>query len=131
MKTNNDFIKIQKWQFHDIYPKIVGENEFPITNTNEWERFVERGNYRSHMIAIVPEPKLDPWHREMLPYKTDHEKTPKMWGKVGWPHPPLDDMDAETCMTVTSVNGFAVKLYRRKPDWVDPWKRAERKKNDS
>ena len=25
MKTNNDFIKIEKWQFYDIYPKIVGD----------------------------------------------------------------------------------------------------------
>ena len=131
MKTNNDFILIKKWQFYDIYPKIVGEDAFPITNTDEWERWVERGNYRSHLIAIVPEPKLDPWGREMLPYKTDYEKTPLMWGPVGWPHPPLDDMDAKTCMTITSVNGFAVKLYRRTSDWVDPWNRAEKRKNDS
>jgi len=121
MKTNNDFILIKKWQFWDIYPKIVGENAFPITNKNEWERWVEPINYRH-------EPKCDPWGRQMLPYKTDHEKTPLMWGKVGWPHPPLTDMDAETCMTVTSVNGFAVRLYRRKAEWNDPWHRVECKK---
>lgn len=128
MKTNNDFILIKKWQFYDVYPRIVGENAFPIINKNEWERWVEPGNYRSHLIALVPEPELDPWNREMLPYKTDHEKTPLMWGRVGWPHPPLDDMDIETCMTITSVNGFAVKLYRRKSTWNDPWHRAECKK---
>ena len=37
MKTNNDFIEIKKWQFWDIYPKIVGDDAFPITNTDEWE----------------------------------------------------------------------------------------------
>ena len=47
MKTNNDFILIKKWQFYDVYPKIVGENAFPITNKNEWERYVEPINYRS------------------------------------------------------------------------------------
>ena len=26
MKTNNDFIEIKKWQFWDIYPKIVGDD---------------------------------------------------------------------------------------------------------
>ena len=116
MVTNNDFILIKKWQFWDIYPKIVGENAFPITNSNEWERYVERFNYRSHLIAIVHEPILDPWKRQMLPYITEHDKTPRMWGPNSWPHPPLDDMDSETCMTVTSVNGFAVRLYRRKAD---------------
>ena len=34
MKTNNDFIEIKKWQFWDIYPKIVGDDAFPITNTD-------------------------------------------------------------------------------------------------
>jgi hypothetical protein len=125
MKTNNDFIEIKKWQFWDIYPKIVGDDAFPITNTDEWERYVERFNYRSHLIAIVHEPKLDPWGRQMLPYITEFDKTLKMWGKVDWPHPPLDNMDTESCMTITSVNGFAVKLYRRKADWVDPWHRVE------
>ena len=128
MKTNNDFIEIKKWQFWDIYPKIVGDDAFPITNTDEWERYVERFNYRSHLIAIVHEPKLDPWGRQMLPYITEHDKTPKMWGPNSWPHPPLDDMDSESCMTVTSVNGLAVKLYRRKADWVDPWHRIECRK---
>jgi len=128
MKTNNDFIEIKKWQFWDIYPKIVGDDAFPITNTDEWERYVERYNYRSHLIALVPNPKLDPWGRQMLPYITEFDKTPKMWGKVGWPHPPLDDMDNESCMTVTSVNGFAVRLYRRKADWIDPWHRIECRK---
>ena len=128
MKTNNDFILIKKWQFWDIYPKIVGENAFPITNTDEWERWVERFNYRSHLIAIVHEPKLDPWGREMLPYVTEYDKTLRMWGPNSWPHPPLDDMDSESCMTVTSVNGFAVKLYRRKADWIDPWHRLECRK---
>tara|TARA_B100002019_G_scaffold28537_1_gene22418 strand:- start:1781 stop:2221 length:441 start_codon:yes stop_codon:yes gene_type:complete len=128
MKTNNDFIEIKKWQFWDIYPKIVGDDAFPIINTNEWERYVERFNYRSHLIAIVHEPKLDPWGRPMLPYITEFDKTPKMWGPNSWPHPPLDDMDTESCMTITSVNGFAVKLYRRKADWVDPWHRVECKK---
>ena len=123
MKTNKDFIYIKKWQFWDIYPKIVGLNAFPITNEDEWERYVERFNYRSHLIALVPNPKLDPWGREMLPYKTEFDKTPKMWGRPGWPHPPLDDMNPESCMTVTSVNGFAVRLYRRKADWIDPWHR--------
>ena len=51
-----------------------------------------------------------------------------MWGQVGWPHPPLNDMDIETCMTVTSVNGFAVKLYRRKPEWNDSLHRVECRK---
>ena len=125
MKTNNDFIEIKKWQFWDIYPRIVGDDAFPITNTDEWERYVERFNYRSHLIAIVHEPKLDPWGREMLPYVTEHDKTPRMWGPNSWPHPPLDDMDSESCMTVTSVNGLAVRLYRRKADWVDPWHRIE------
>ena len=74
MKTNNDFIYIKKWQFWDIYPKIVGPDAFPITNEDEWERYVERFNYRRHLIALVPNPKLDPWGREMLPYKTDDEK---------------------------------------------------------
>jgi hypothetical protein len=128
MKTNNDFIEIKKWQFWDIYPKIVGDDAFPITNTDEWERYVERYNYRSHLIAIVHEPKLDPWGRQMLPYITEHDKTPKMWGPNSWPHPPLDDMDSESCMTVTSVNGLAVKLYRRKADWIDPWHRIECRK---
>ena len=128
MKTNNDFIEIKKWQFWDIYPKIVGDDAFPITNTDEWERYVERFNYRSHLIAIVHEPKLDPWGRQMLPYITEHDKTPKMWGPNSWPHPPLDDMDSESCMTVTSVNGLAVKLYRRKADWIDPWHRIECRK---
>ena len=128
MKTNNDFIEIKKWQFWDIYPKIVGDDAFPITNTDEWERYVERFNYRSHLIAIVHEPKLDPWGRQMLPYITEFDKTPKMWGKVDWPHPPLDDMDNESCMTVTSVNGLAVRLYRRKADWIDPWHRIECRK---
>ena len=128
MKTNNDFIEIKKWQFWDIYPKIVGDDAFPITNTDEWERYVERFNYRSHLIAIVHEPKLDPWGRQMLPYITEHDKTPRMWGPNSWPHPPLDDMDSESCMTVTSVNGLAVKLYRRKADWVDPWHRIECRK---
>ena len=125
MKTNNDFIEIKKWQFWDIYPKIVGDDAFPITNTDEWERYVERFNYRSHLIAIVHQPKLDPWGREMLPYVTEHDKTPRMWGPNSWPHPPLDDMDSESCMTVTSVNGLAVRLYLRKADWVDPWHRIE------
>ena len=40
---------------------------------------VERFNYRSHLIAIVHEPKLDPWGRQMLPYITEHDKTPRMW----------------------------------------------------
>ena len=128
MKTNNDFIEIKKWQFFDIYPKIVGDDAFPITNTDEWERWVEPVIYRSHLIAIVHEPKLDPWGRQMLPYITEHDKTPKMWGQNTWPHPPLDDMDTKSCMTVTSVNGLAVRLYRRKADWVDPWHRAECKK---
>ena len=128
MKTNNDFIEIKKWQFWDIYPKIVGDDAFPITNKDEWERYVERFNYRSHLIAIVHEPKLDPWGRQMLPYITEHDKTPKMWGPNSWPHPPLDDMDSESCMTVTSVNGLAVRLYRRKADWVDPWHRIECRK---
>ena len=82
MKTNNDFIEIKKWQFWDIYPKIVGDDAFPITNTDEWERYVERFNYRSHLIAIVHEPKLDPWGRQMLPYVTEHDKTPRMWGPI-------------------------------------------------
>ena len=125
MKTNNDFIEIKKWQFWDIYPKIVGDDAFPITNTDEWERYVERFNYRSHLIAIVHKPKLDPWGRQMLPYITEFDKTPKMWGQNTWPHPPLDDMDSESCMTVTSVNGLAVRLYRRKADWIDPWHRVE------
>ena len=56
MKTNNDFILIKKWQFWDIYPKIVGPDAFPITNNNEWERWVEPINYRSHLIALVHEP---------------------------------------------------------------------------
>tara|TARA_B100000242_G_C42819422_1_gene380836 strand:- start:38 stop:469 length:432 start_codon:yes stop_codon:yes gene_type:complete len=128
MKTNNDFIKIKKWQFWDIYPKIVGENAFPITNNDEWERYVERFNYRSHLIALVPNPELDPWGREMLPYITEHDNTPRMWGPNTWPHPPLDDMNPESCMTVTSVNGFAVRLYRRKADWIDPWRRLECRK---
>ena len=128
MKTNNDFIEIKKWQFFDIYPKIVGDDAFPITNTDEWERWVEPVIYRSHLIAIVHEPKLDPWGRQMLPYITEHDKTPKMWGQNTWPHPPLDDMDTKSCMTITSVNGLAVRLYRRKADWVDPWHRAECKK---
>ena len=128
MKTNNDFIEIKKWQFWDIYPKIVGDDAFPITNTDEWERYVERFNYRSHLIAIVHEPKLDPWGRQMLPYITEHDKTPRMWGPNSWPHPPLDDMDTESCMTVTSVNGLAVRLYRRKADWIDPWHRIECRK---
>ena len=131
MKTNNDFIEIKKWQFFDIYPKIVGEDAFPITNKDEWERYVERHNYRSHLIAIVPNPKLDPWGRPMLPYVTEHDKTPKMWGPVGWPHPPLDDMNRDECMTITSVDGFAVKLYRRTSDWVDPWNRAEKRKQST
>ena len=80
------------------------------------------------MIAIVHEPKLDPWGRQMLPYITEHDKTPRMWGPNSWPHPPLDDMDSESCMTVTSVNGLAVRLYRRKADWVDPWHRIECRK---
>ena len=128
MKTNNDFIEIKKWQFFDIYPEIVGDDAFPITNTNEWERYVERYNYRSHLIAIVHDPKLDPWGRSMLPYITEHDKTPRMWGPNTWPHPPLDDMDPESCMTVTSVNGLAVRLYRRKADWIDPWHRVECRK---
>ena len=128
MKTNNDFIEIKKWQFYDVYPKIVGDDAFPITNTEEWERWVEPVIYRSHLIAIVPEPKLDPWGRPMLPYITEHDKTPKMWGRNTWPHPPLKDMDSETCMTVTSVNGFAVRLYRRKSTWVDPHHRLECRK---
>ena len=37
-------------------------------------------------------------------------------------------MDSESCMTVTSVNGLAVRLYRRKADWVDPWHRIECRK---
>tara|TARA_Y100001933_G_scaffold135347_1_gene134588 strand:+ start:4247 stop:4651 length:405 start_codon:yes stop_codon:yes gene_type:complete len=131
MKTNNDFIEIKKWQFWDIYPKIVGDDAFPITNTDEWERYVERHNYRSHLIAIVPNPTLDPWGRPMLPYVTEDNKTPLMWGPVGWPHPPLDDMNRDECMTITSVNGFAVKLYRRKPTWVDPWNRAEKRKQST
>ena len=128
MKTNNDFIEIKKWQFWDIYPKIVGENAFPITNKDEWERWVEPINYRSHLIALVHEPKLDPSGRPMLPYITEHDKTPKMWGPSSWPHPPLGDMNSESCMTVTSVNGLAVRLYRRKSGWVDLWHRAECKK---
>ena len=128
MKTNNDFIEIKKWQFWDIYPKIVGDDAFPITNTDEWERYVERFNYRSHLIAIVHEPKLDPWGRQMLPYITEHDKTPKMWGIEIVVHPPLDDMDSESCMTITSVNGLAVRLYRRKADWIDPWHRIECRK---
>ena len=128
MKTNNDFIEIKKWQFWDIYPRIVGDDAFPITNTDEWERWVERFNYRSHLIAIVHEPKLDPWGRQMLPYITEHDKTPRMWGPNSWPHPPLDDMDSESCMTVTSVNGLAVRLYRRKAGWIDPWHRVECRK---
>jgi len=125
MKTNNDFIRINKWQFYDVYPKIVGDDAFPITNKHEWERWVEPHNYRSHLIAIVHEPKLDPWHRPMLPFVSEFDETPRMWGKVHWPHPPLDDMDSESCMTITSVSGFAVKLYRRKADWKDPWHRVE------
>ena len=125
MKTNNDFIEIKKWQFWDIYPKIVGDDAFPITNTDEWERYVERFNYRSHLIAIVHEPKLDPWGRQMLPYVTEHDKTPRMWGLIVEHILSLDDMDSESCMTVTSVNGLAVRLYRRKADWIDPWHRIE------
>lgn len=125
MVTKNKFVEIKKWQFYDVYPKIVGENAFPITNTNEWERWVEPHNYRSHLIAIVYEPKLDPWKRPMLPYVSEFNETPRFWGEVGWPHPPLKDMDRDNCMTITSVNGFAVKLYRRKSDWKDPWHRAE------
>ena len=131
MKTNNDFIEIKKWQFFDIYPKIVGEDAFPITNKDEWERYVERHNYRSHLITLVPNPKLDPWGRPMLPYVTEDNKTPQMWGPVGWPHPPLDDMNRDECMTITSVDGFAVKLYRRTSDWVDPWNRAEKRKQST
>jgi len=126
MVTNNDFIEIKKWQFWDIYPKIVGDDAFPITNTEEWERWVEPVIYRSHLIALVHEPKLDPWKRPMLPYVSEFNETPRFWGKAGWPHPPLKDMDSDNCMTITSVNGFAVKLYRRKADWKDPWHRAER-----
>jgi hypothetical protein len=77
------------------------------------------------LIALVHEPKLDPWGRQMLPYITEHDKTPKMWGQNTWPHPPLNDMNSESCMTITSVNGFAVRLYRRKPTWIDPWHRIE------
>ena len=125
MKTNNDFIRIQKWQFWDIYPRIVGDDAFPITNTNEWERWVEPVIYRSHLIALVHEPKLDPWNRPMIPYVSEFDETPRMWGPNSWPHPPLDDMDPESCMTITSVSGFAVRLYRRKADWIDPWHRVE------
>ena len=125
MKTNNDFIRIQKWQFWDIYPRIVGDDAFPITNTNEWERWVEPVIYRSHLIALVHEPKLDPWNRPMIPYVSEFDETPRMWGPNSWPHPPLKDMDPESCMTITSVSGFAVRLYRRKADWQDPWHRKE------
>jgi hypothetical protein len=128
MKTNNDFIEIKKWTFHDVFPIV---NEFPITNEVEWERWVEPHNYRSHLIAIVPNPKSDPWGRPMLPYITEHDKTPKAWHENCWPHPPLDDMNPKECMTVTSVDGKAIRLYRRKSDWVDPWRRAERRKNNS
>ena len=74
MKTNNDFIYIKKWQFWDIYPKIVGPDAFPITNEDEWERYVERYSYRSHLIALVPNPKLDPWGREMCDWTIGNNK---------------------------------------------------------
>lgn len=128
MKTNTDFIKIENWVFHDVFPIV---NEFPITNKMEWERWVEPYNYRSHLITIVPNPKFDPWGRLMLPYKSKHDRKPTFWHRCDWPHPPLDDMNREECMTVTSVNGKAVRLYRRQSTWVDPWKRAERRNEDS
>jgi len=123
-----DYIEIKKWTFYDVFDIV---KEFPIVNEVEWERWVEPHNYRSHLIAIVPNPKNDPWGRPMLPYVTKDDKTPKMWHETHWPHPPLDDMNREECITVTSVNGKAVRLWRRTSDWVDPWRRAEKRKDDS
>ena len=118
--TNNDYIEIKEEVYRDMFPIV---QEFPITNTEEWERWVERFNYRSHLIALVPNPKNDPWGRPMLPYKLPYDDD-------GWPAPPSDDMDRDNCMTLTSVGGQVVKLYRRTSDWVDPFRRA-RKQNDT
>ena len=128
MKTNKDFIKIKEEVYRDVFPIV---QEFPITNKTEWERWVEPHNYRSHLIAIVPNPKLDPWGRPMLPYKLSDLHKPAFWGPIGWPAPPSDDMDRDSCMTLTSVGGQVVKLYRRTSDWVDPWDRAGKRKDDS
>ena len=128
MKTNKDYIAIKEEVYRDVFPIV---QEFPITNKVEWERWVERHNYRSHLIAIVPNPKLDPWSRPMLPYKLSDLHKPALWGPTGWPHPPLGDMDRDNCMTLTSVGGQVVKLYRRTSEWVDPWNRAEKRKDDS
>ena len=125
---SNDYIEIKEEVYHDVFPIV---NEFPITNKTEWERWVEPHNYRSHLIAIVPNPKLDPWGRPMRPYKLSDLHKPAFWGPIGWPAPPSDDMDRDNCMTLTSVGGQVVKLYRRTSDWVDPWKRAERRNEDS
>ena len=73
MKTNNDFIEIKKWQFWDIYPKIVGDDAFPIPiQMNNGTKI----NYRSHLIPIVHEPKLDPCAANAS-YITEHDKTPE------------------------------------------------------
>ena len=82
-----DYIEIKKWTFYDVFDIV---KEFPIVNEVEWERWVEPHNYRSHLIAIVPNPKNDPWGRRMLPYVTNDDKTPKMWPETHWPPPPLD-----------------------------------------
>jgi hypothetical protein len=123
-----DYIEIKEEVYRDAFRIVC---DWPIINTEEWERWVEPHNYRSHLIAIVPNPKLDPWGRPMLPYKFPHDKKPKFWGLIGWPAPPSDDMDRDNCMTVTSVGGKTVKLYRRTSEWVDPWKRAEKRKDGS
>ena len=34
-------------------------------------------------------------------------------------------MDSESLYDAISVNGLAVRLYRRKADWIDPWHRIE------
>ena len=46
------------------------------TNGNDVERF----NYRSHLIAIVHEPKLDPWEGKCF-YITEHDKTQNVYTK--------------------------------------------------
>ncbi len=125
---SKDYIEIKEEVYRDAFPIV---QEFPITNKTEWERWVERFNYRSHLIAIVPNPKFDPWGRPMLPYKLSDLHKPAFWGPIGWPQPPSDDMDRDNCMTLTSVGGQVVKLYRRTSDWIDPWNRAEKRKDDS
>lgn len=125
---SKDYIEIKEEVYYDVFDTVI---EFSLINLDEWERWVEPHNYRSHLIALVPDPKNDPWGRLMLPYKLPHDEEPKFWGPNGWPHPPLDDMDKDNCMTLTSVGGKAIKLYRRTSEWVDPWKRAEKRNEDS